>query len=161
MKLHLGSGSHYAHGWLNVDVDPQWHTDVVAKAEDLPTLYGQDTFTHVYMGHFLEHVEFTHIPALIDAVLQTCTQGVQIAVVGPCLDLAIATQQSESLLDAIRFQGKTGPGEHAWTASARDTELALRLSGLNPTQVDVASITPPEWPNPSTASWQCAFLATR
>lgn len=161
VKLHIGSGSHYADGWLNVDCDPQWRVDILAKAEALPAYYGRGTFTHVYMGHFLEHIDFDHIPTVIEHILYSCTPDVQVAVVGPCLDLATATGQDEGLLAAIRYQGKTGPGEHAWTATTDLTRQALTESGLNAIQVPVNTITKPAWPNPSTAEWQCAFLATR
>lgn len=160
MRLHIGSGPHYADGWLNVDCDPQWRVDVVAFAEDLPGMYPAGTFTQVYMGHFLEHLEYDSIPGVVAAVLECCTEDVRIAVVGPCYDLAIATGHTE-MLGAIRAGSWAGPGEHAWTATADLTERALLNSGLAVRQVDVTEIVKPEWPNPSTVEWQCAFLAGR
>lgn len=161
MKLHLGSGEHYygAPSWVNVDCDPIWPTDLLCLAEDLPQHYGPDTFDALYMGHFLEHLEYDRIPQILGPVLQTCTQDVRIAVVGPCYDLAAIYEPG--LMYNIRDRGETTPGAHRWTATAELTMKALESAGLQVQAVPVTSITRPEWPNPSVAPWQCAFLAHR
>lgn len=158
MKLHIGSGEHYADMWLNVDIDPQWRTDLVADALELPCMFDANTFTHVYMGHFLEHIVYDEIPDVIGAILAVSTPSVRIAVVGPCYDLAKV--YAPDLLYNIAERGDTGPGDHRWTATTALTCEALENSGLRVTGVPVSAITRPEWPNPSTAEWQCAFLAT-
>lgn len=159
MKLHLGSGEHYYPGWVNVDCDPQWRTDLCCHAEALPDYYDIDTFTHVYLGHFLEHVPYDDIPAILGTVDACCTAEVRIAIVGPCYDLARIHEPG--LLYNIADRGETGPGAHRWTATAELTRQALEAAGLSVQAVPVTSITRPEWPNPSTALWQCAFLCTR
>ena len=159
MKLHLGSGEHYYDGWVNVDVDDQWPTDVTARAQDLPQLFAAESFDRVYLGHVLEHLPFDDIPGILGAVLAVCTAAVQIAVVGPAYELAEI--HAPELLYNIADRGETSPGAHRWTATTALTRQALEDSGLAVLEVPVAAITRPEWPNPSTAVWQCAFFARR
>ena len=158
-RLHLGSGEHYTPGWFNVDVDPIWPTDLLCDANDLPGYCAAGTFTHLYLGHYLEHIPYGQIPAMMERVLTVCTPDVKIAVVGPCYELAKV--HAPELLYNIADRGETSPGSHRWTATAAATRRILIQCGLHPRTVPVAEISKPEWPNPSDAKWQCAFLCSR
>lgn len=110
-RLHLGSGEHYTPGWFNVDVDPIWPTDLLCDANDLPGYCAAGTFTHLYLGHYLEHIPYGQIPAMMERVLTVCTPDVKIAVVGPCYELAKVHARScciTSLIGVRRRRGRIG-----------------------------------------------------
>lgn len=56
MKLHLGCGSHYLNGWLNVDGLPGTHADKVIDFFELFEKLEAPEFTHVYWSHGPEHI---------------------------------------------------------------------------------------------------------
>lgn len=159
MKLHMGSGTHYAPGWVNVDTDPTLQVYVLADIFALP--FKDGIATHVYLGHVLEHLPYERVPEAIAEILRVSTADVRLAVVGPCMDLALATQQPQWLLDQIVEHG-TPPGGHAWTPTAELTRAVLEASGLVAEQVHITQVAKPEWPNANSwDDWQCAFLARR
>lgn len=163
MKLTIGSGPHYAKGWVNLDVAslPEWKTppDVIASVYDMP--FENETFSHVYLGHVLEHLMWETLPEALAEVRRVSKPGAQVVAVGPCINYARKTKQPQWLLDAIiAKEGSQGGFEHAWTPTAELTKEAMELGGLREvTLVPVRQIQKPEWPNPSTAAWQCAVRA--
>lgn len=160
MRLNLASGTHPTDlpGWVNVDlpwdgvVDP----DVYGDAFALPFRTG--SFEAAYVGHVLEHVPWGDLPAMLGEVRRVLAPGAVVAVVGPDIELAIATCQPEWLLRAIDTLGG-GPGGHKWVATETLTVEALRAVFPTAAAVPVGRVAPPEWPNVSTAPWQCAALA--
>jgi hypothetical protein len=90
--------------------------------------------------------------------------GAEAVAVGPCIHRAMATGQPQWLVQAILCDPRTvdvHPGvHHAWTATEELTAEAMRLGGFTDVSVlDVQSVVPPTWPNPSQAPWQCAVRA--
>lgn len=161
MKLNLASGLHPTNlfGWLNVDLP--WHgvtsPHVYADAFRLPFLSA--TFDALYLGHVLEHIEFGALPALGVEVRRVMCSGASVMVVGPDIERAKETGQPSWLLDSISDLNG-GPGGHKWVADEARTVEACELMGFNRvTAVDVATVTPPDWPNPTCAAWQCAVAA--
>jgi hypothetical protein len=159
--LNLGSGPHYADGWMNVDpimpVPPARPPDVFASLPDLP--WENDHFERAYLGHVLEHLPWATMPATLAEVRRVVRPGGQVMAVGPCLLRAIARQSPDWLILAIvsdpRHAGD--PLGHAWTPTETMTVEALRIGGFVGIQVHaVADVVFPEWPNPSTAAWQTA-----
>jgi len=53
MKLHIGTGTTYLPGWINVDVFSFVNADVYSNAMNLP--YERESFDLIYSSHVLEH----------------------------------------------------------------------------------------------------------
>ncbi len=163
--LNLGSGVHYAEGWLNFDLfepaDGSRCADILGdiyKAEDL---FPDDSFQACYMGHFLEHLEWERIPEAMAQVIRVCRPGAPVMAVGPCIVRAAAMNSPQWLIEAIIADPRSthAGGDHAWTPTEELTRLALERSGFeNVTTVPIVGVTPPTWPNPSTAPWQTAAM---
>jgi hypothetical protein len=160
-KLHIGSGPWYAEGWTNVDVEAVSGfrgPDIYASVLDsLP--FEPDYFDQLYMGHFLEHLTSLQIPVALANLRRVCAPTCRIAVVGPCMDLAVAQGSPSGLIEAIRAHGDP-PGGHMWTATGAKTQAVLEEAGLIVDRVEIGDIRQPEWCNPNhTALWQCAMFA--
>lgn len=161
-SLNLASGNHYQPEW-GVNVDLYFPADVKADAGVLP--FRDGAFDRAYLGHFLEHVPWPAIPTLLAEVRRVMAPGSTVAAVGPCIHLAVATAQPRWLLEAILSDPRTvddQPGiHHAWTPTEELTVVAMERGGFTDVRsVPVAAVDRPEWPNPTTAPWQCAVLAT-
>lgn len=157
-RLHMGSGVHYAPGWLNVDSAIQDRQDMHADVYDLPL--PDNYFLRIYLGHFLEHLEFDRIPDAMRELVRVATPDAVFGIVGPCYELALETNQPQWLLDDIIAHGPP-PGGHAWTATAQLTRKVLEQSGLIVTPEPLGHLCQPNWPNPDHMSnWQCAMTAT-
>jgi hypothetical protein len=107
-------------------------------------------------------LEYDRIPEAIEQCLHVLAPGGRIAIVGPCIELAIQTNEPYWLLrNIIKHDDEDVGLGHAWTPTAEMTLRAV-LRGVplygNPRLVPVETIIPPEWPNPSTAPWQCAIV---
>ena len=156
-RLHIGSGEWPYPLWINVDIDQSNRTvDLHADAAHLP--FPGETFTHVYCGHFWEHIVWDDIPGIWQEIRRVSTGDALFCIVGPAMDRALNMQVPGWLLEAIEAHG-TGPGAHMWTATTALTRQAIELGGLIAKEVPVAQIIRPDWPNPSQVDWQCAFLA--
>lgn len=156
-KLHLGSGPHYAEGWMNVDMDPMWRADVYADVLAwLP--FTDNTFDQIYLGHVLEHLPWASLTPAWRELQRVAAPGCRVAVVGPAMDLALAQGESSALIAAIQAHDPP-PGGHAWTATTELTRQACELGGLIVEEVSVETIHMPEWCNTVPwALWQCAFI---
>jgi SAM-dependent methyltransferase len=123
-----------------------------------------ESFDQAYLGHLLEHLPLDRAHEAVAECWRLLASGGRLAVVGPCIELAIRTGQPEWLLKIIRAHPTPDmPGlGHEWTPTAALTlEVVCKGIDVPPELVDVSTITPPDWPNPSTAPWQCAVLATK
>lgn len=172
-RLNLGPGNHYALGWLNVDkYDLPHHDhrpDLMADVLDGLPLESR-TFDQVYAGHVLEHIPYDKVPHVVAECWRLLRSGGRLAVVGPCIELAIRTKQPQWLLEQIVGEPTPeNPGlGHEWAPTGLLTFEAVR-DGLNRSpaiiadlrMVPVAEVAPPEWPNPCVDGWQCAILARK
>jgi hypothetical protein len=124
--------------------------------------FEDDYFVKIYLGHILEHLVWERVPEALAEVRRVAKPGAQIMVVGPCIHKAVATKQPDWLFDAIIARPEAEGGlNHAWTPTEAFTFEAMENGGLDNIQVvNIAAVTRPEWPNPSTAPWQCALKAT-
>lgn len=177
MRLHVGSGPHYAIGWINLDLNPDWDPplgvgkpDVLASVFDMH-MFKDDTFDQVYCGHLLEHLVYEKAPEAVREMARVCKSDGTLCFVGPCMDKAIATKQPQWLLDEIPrgWDADNAPEgfPHMWTATTDLTRELLEISGLsNIREVGIETIKLPEWPNTAASHppagagmWQVAFLA--
>lgn len=159
MKLNLAHGTHPTGlpGWLNVDLpwDGVRGADVYADAFSLP--FRDAAFEAAYVGHFLEHVEWDLIPAVLAELRRVLMVPALVMFVGPDIDRARAQGEPQLILDAITSLGG-GPGGHKWVATEALTAEAVERGGFSAVPWPVAAVTSPDWPNPTTAAWQCAVL---
>ncbi len=54
MKLHIGCGKVYLHGWVNIDLFSNTAADLCCDITRIP--YADETFDTIYASHVLEHV---------------------------------------------------------------------------------------------------------
>jgi hypothetical protein len=58
MKLNLGCGNHFPEGWVNADLDSEWHLEgknvSLVRGEPLP--WENDTFDQIQLFHVMNHV---------------------------------------------------------------------------------------------------------
>ena len=55
-KLNLGSGNDYKDGWVNLDYNSLYKTDVNHDLVRFPYPFKKDEFDYIYCSHVLEHV---------------------------------------------------------------------------------------------------------
>lgn len=82
--LNAGCGTHYAQGWVNVDV---WSSDttkpdVVAKPGE-PYPFEDNYFDAVFLGHVIEHIPWPEVPAFLTDISRVAKPNAPILVVGP------------------------------------------------------------------------------
>jgi predicted SAM-dependent methyltransferase len=160
MKLTVGPGVHYAAGWVNAGLWGDPPPDVVCDGRALP--FRDGAFERSYLGHVLEHVPWHDVARFVAEVRRVTAPGATVMAVGPCIHRVIETRQPRHITEAVLADPRdTSPEAHAWTATEALTAAAMVEGGLaNVAAVPVASVTRPEWPNPSTAPWQCAVKGT-
>ena len=161
-SLNVASGNHYT-PWWGVNFDLNFDADLRADAGRLP--FPSGTFEVAYMGHFLEHVPWEAIPAVLAEIRRVLVPGGTAMAVGPCIHRAIATGQPRHLIEAILSDPSDTEARgigHAWTPTEDLTVLAMQRGGFSDaTPIDIRTVDKPEWPNPSTALWQCAVRGTK
>ena len=160
--INIGSGQHYADGWLNVDAIPTdkgRQPDMLLLIEDFMEVFPEKAFKKAYVGHVLEHIRWSDLPYVLDNIAYVAET---VMVVGPCLDKAISRGEPQSLIDGIRAPEIIDyhPWSHKWNPTEERTAQAIRASGYEPHIVDISTVKKPEWPNPTTAGWQCAMWFT-
>lgn len=82
--LNAGCGTHYADGWVNVDIweDDNTHPDVVTKPGQ-PYPFDDNHFDAIYLGHVLEHIDWKDVPAFLLDMKRLAKSGSPILIVGP------------------------------------------------------------------------------
>jgi len=82
--LNAGCGTHYAQGWVNVDIweDDNTKPDVRAEAGK-PYPFEDDYFDAIYLGHVIEHIDWSDVPAFIMDMVRMAKPDAPILIVGP------------------------------------------------------------------------------
>jgi hypothetical protein len=163
-RLNVGSGPHYAEGWINIDVlDPLEGRgpDYYVNALEAGHLFQRGIFDCAYMGHVLEHIDWVNTAKAIRSVALTVKAGGRVMIVGPCILRACATGQPPDVIAGIvadpRHRGE--PRHHAWTPTEELTLEAAVAGGLSEVRIiPIGQVGAPEWPNPSQATWQTAVM---
>lgn len=82
--LNAGCGTHYAPGWVNCDV---WESDTtkpdVKVSPGKPYPFEDNTFDAVYLGHVLEHIDWSGVGDFLDDMSRIAKPGAPILIVGP------------------------------------------------------------------------------
>jgi hypothetical protein len=163
VRLNLGCGDHYAHGWVNVDAvrNDRVRPDLVHDiTRPLPLDPG--SVTELYCGHVLEHLDHDAVvPALLMWRRYLCP-GALVMVVGPDCDRADAMPQlSVEERRGIRFGGdrwEGGTDRHLWRSTEVETGNLLREAGFVPRPIPIEKV-PRVWPIVSRVRWQFAIEA--
>ena len=160
--INIGSGQHYAEGWLNTDIIPTdkgKQPDLFLNIHDYKTTFTQHEFRKAYVGHVLEHIP---LDEMTDVIQSNSYNSKEIKVVDPCIEKAIATDQPQFLLDSIAAPKDTNshPWSHKWTPTEELTFNLIKEAGYDPVIVEIKTVKKPEWPNPTVASWQTAMKFT-
>lgn len=71
MKLHIGSGTKYLQGFVNIDIDEDSLADVVCDANNMP--FEDNTFDYIYSNHSLEH--FTDLFKIVNEMVRVSKNG--------------------------------------------------------------------------------------
>lgn len=80
-KLHLGSGTDYRKGWVNLDNNPDLKSDCNVDLETESIPYPDNYFDYVYSHHTLEHIR--NFPFIIDELWRVCKKGAIIEIIVP------------------------------------------------------------------------------
>lgn len=82
--LNAGCGTHYAEGWVNVDIweDDNTKPDVRAEAGK-PYPFEDDYFDAIYLGHVIEHIDWSDVPTFIMDMVRMAKPDAPILIVGP------------------------------------------------------------------------------
>ena len=151
--INIGSGQHYAEGWLNTDIIPTdkgKQPDLFLNIHDYKTTFTQHEFRKAYVGHVLEHIPLDEMTDVIQSIAYIAKE---IMVVGPCIEKAIATDQPQFLLDSIAAPKDTNshPWSHKWTPTEELTFNLIKQAGYDPVIVEIKTVKKPEWPSPTSA----------
>ena len=70
MKLNLGCGNHFPEGWVNADLDSEWHLEgkdvSLVRGEPLP--WENDTFDQIQLFHVMNHVPLDEMDGFLSEV---------------------------------------------------------------------------------------------
>lgn len=159
--LNVGCGTHYAPGWVNVDamIAPNTHPDVQAK---VPYPFPDETFERVYLGHVLEHVDWSAIPAFMAEVRRLLAPGGKVLATGPDAYRTIrewrdGAQSWELVVSVLEHQEKGSvhwpEAVHKWNCHADRMVQILAAAGFSGVAetADFAG-----WPVVNWSGWQCA-----
>lgn len=148
--LNVGCGPHYANGWLNTDVyqDELVKPDVVVE-RGLRYPFIDSYFDGAYLGHVIEHIEWTQVDDFILEISRVVKPGAPILIVGPdvkmTIDLYAAGLMDWNLLEAIiehqhfNFQDSRknsfwDGASHFWNCSYERVEILLKSIGVEDIQ---------------------------
>ncbi len=84
-KLHLGSGSVYIPGFINVDVDRNLHADVYDDISNLKQ-FKDNQYELVYACHVLEHFSHDEVPHVLRNWARVLKPGGEIYIFVPDID---------------------------------------------------------------------------
>ncbi|WP_442678705.1 class I SAM-dependent methyltransferase [Sphingomonas sp. ASY06-1R] len=81
-QLELGCGSRRArHGYVTVDNRAMDSVDIVGDARDVLQRLNNDTLSHVFASHFIEHVD--DLEGFLQEIVRVCRPGAQIEFIVP------------------------------------------------------------------------------
>lgn len=164
MKLNLGCGNHYAHGWTNVDIASNDHVrpDVVADIT-APLPFDDDAATKVYLGHVLEHLDPAQVATVLDECRRILAADGVLCVVGPDCDRAdvlLARGEINAVEHGLVVSGagRWASDVHLWRCTETAVLAVLAAAKWRTWRVGLSSLRP-TWPLVSGVAWQFAVQA--
>lgn len=165
LRVNLGCGEQYAHGWVNVDHSGMPHSkDLELDLRGPLPWHGE--VDRMYAGHLLEHLFIDEVIVLLMRMREALHPAGELMVVGPDVQLAMGLEVSQTLevpLEQIRHgAGRWSGDEHRWECTGRALYRLLEATGwVDVTDVGIANV-PAEWPVAFRGPrWQCAVSARR
>lgn len=168
-RINLGSGTHYAPGWLNLDVKNDDHTrcDLVVDGAHPFADIETNSVAQVYLGHVLEHLWWPRVHNLLVEVRRVLEPGGRVLATGPDIRRLLVEwhegrESWELLTDALEHADLTDDGwpeaTHKWNCHEARVVDALERAGF-------VEVTPTEafdgWPVVAWSAWQCAVLGVK
>lgn len=102
-KLHLGCGTNYIKGWINIDLDSKVADKRLDLTKGLP--YSSNTISYIYSEHFIEHLSYAEFKKL----LFECYR-----VLAPGGIIRISTPDLRFVVDCYITNNLEGCKEHLW-----------------------------------------------
>ena len=177
-RLNIGCGTHYAEGWVNVDVVylPEHDTtpDVVADPlQGLP--FPDGSADRIYLGHVLEHVDWEQVVPFVTEIRRVIAPDGQLMVTGPdakrTIERWVRGEEPDwllwSVLEHAALFSEGGEGwhgsRHSWNCyeerAADLVEHAGFVIGTSYTGA-LAQLVDLGWPFVNDSQWQFGFSAT-
>lgn len=169
LRLNLGSGTHYAPDWLNLDVKNDDHTrcDLVVDGAHPFAGFDSGAVERVYLGHVLEHIPWPRVHNLLVEARRVLVAGGEVLVTGPDVHRVLHEWRDgrvpwDLVLDAMehadRYDDSWPEATHKWDMHEGRVTAALTAAGFDdgaPTE-DFDG-----WPVVGWSAWQCAVRATK
>ncbi|MEL6349089.1 MAG: methyltransferase domain-containing protein [Myxococcota bacterium] len=141
VRLHLGAGPEKRKGWLNVDVNPGYHPEIVAEADQLP-MVPDGVVDEIESHHLFEHLHYSQAIAALKEWRRVLRPGGKVSLELPNLDACfrIMGQATDSHGFDIGIIGIFGwppaidqegvPQIHKWGWTPESLSHALRDAGF-------------------------------
>lgn len=87
-KLNIGSGDEYREGWINLDIDPQWKSDILCDIEKGIPLK-DNSIDFVFIKHVLEHIDPRKQAFIMSEIHRVCKNNAKIVIYVPYFSCSI------------------------------------------------------------------------
>lgn len=87
-NLNLCSGAEYQEGWINIDIDPRWKSDILCDIEKGIPLK-DNSIDNVFIKHSLEHINPKKLEFVLSEVNRICKNGSKIVIYCPYFSCSI------------------------------------------------------------------------
>ena len=102
-KLHLGCGTNYIKGWINIDLDSKLADKKLDLTKGLP--YSEGSVSHIYSEHFIEHLSYVDFKKLLFDCYRVLIKGGVVR---------FSTPNLKWIVDCYITNNLEGCKEHAW-----------------------------------------------
>jgi SAM-dependent methyltransferase len=184
--LNAGCGTHYANGWVNTDVWENEDTRPDVKVEPgEPYPFEDNHFDAIFMGHVLEHIEWSKVPQFLEDMSRIAKPGAPMFAIGPDVKKTIELWNAGSepfwLVQSVLEHQDMKPSDNngAWWDGAthhwncHESRVADLLKTLGFDNIEILSDIIPDgndfidpknqeivWPIVQMARWQFAIRFT-
>jgi len=108
-RLNLGSGNEYREGWVNIDVDPRWKTDILCDIEKGIPLE-DNSIEEVFIKHVLEHIEPRKFQFVMSELVRVCKKNAKIVIYCPYFSCSITYKTIDHISSISYYTFDTTPG---------------------------------------------------
>jgi SAM-dependent methyltransferase len=108
-KLNLGCGSEYKEGWINLDIDTKWKTDILADVEKGIPL-ADNSIEEVFIKHVLEHLEPRKLSFVMSEICRICKNDSIIKIYVPYFSCSITYKSPDHITDFSYYTLDYTPG---------------------------------------------------